>query len=71
MGAEFDRDVQNWSKILGIWGKQGSRHGKNSRSWDFNSRAFYAHVRLVDLTDMQNMIFLISQNGSVPKQMKN
>ncbi len=30
-----------------VWVKQGSRHEKlNSRSRGFNSRAFYAHVRL-------------------------
>ncbi len=47
MDAKFDRDIQNWPKIFG-WGKQGSRNERSKyRPLDFNSRAFYAHVRLV------------------------
>ncbi len=45
LDAELDRDIQNWTKILGM-GKQGSRHEKlKSRSPFFI--AFYAHVRRV------------------------
>ncbi len=44
----FGRNIQNLTKVLGIWGKSGSRHEKDCHAFrDFNSRAFYAQVRLV------------------------
>ncbi len=48
---------QRHSKLK-VWSKHGSRHKKlNSRSRGFNSRAFYANVRLV-LTDSSHTSIL-------------
>ncbi len=47
MGVEFDEAFKIGQKLF-VWGKLGSRPEKlKSRSRGFNSRAFYAHVRLV------------------------
>ncbi len=69
-GAEFDRDIQNWAKILGYGANRGPDTKKNpaSRSRGFNSHAFYAYVMLVfvleySIQSVDYMIIMKNKNN--------
>ncbi len=46
LGAEFDRDIQNWFKTILEVVKRVTTRKTLTFSRGFDSRAFYAHVRL-------------------------
>ncbi len=52
--AEFDRDIQNFAKVLG--GENGGPDTKNEiHAPGVHSRAFYAHFRLVSFVWTQSV----------------